>query len=62
MTRTWYYTQRQWDRVVGWDKVPTEYNKPKSDEEEMSEHENDITLESEEDEQEDKSVDENTDD
>ena len=81
MTRTWY-TQRQWDRVVGWDKVPKEYNNPEGDEEEMAEHENDITqssrrrariaawvarsnditLESEEDEQENKSVDENTDD
>ena len=29
MPKTWY-TQRQWDRVVGWGKVPKEYNKPKS--------------------------------
>ena len=25
MSKTWY-TQRQWDRVVGWGKVPKEYN------------------------------------
>ena len=37
MPKTWY-TQRQWDRVVGWGKVPKEYNKPKSDEEKMSEY------------------------
>lgn len=23
-----WYTQREWDRVVGWGKVPTEYQKP----------------------------------
>jgi hypothetical protein len=45
MPRTWY-TQREWDRVVGWGKVPKEYAKP----------------ESEADEQKDRSVDENTDD
>ena len=45
MPRTWY-TQREWDRVVGWGKVPQEYAK----------------LESEDDEQENRSVDENTDD
>ena len=45
MPRTWY-TQREWDRVVGWGKVPKKYSKSKS----------------EDDEQEDKSVDENTDD
>ena len=38
------YTQRQWDRVVGWGKVPDEYNIEKKDE------------------QENKSVDEDTDD
>tara|TARA_Y100000310_G_scaffold99202_1_gene96983 strand:- start:311 stop:439 length:129 start_codon:yes stop_codon:yes gene_type:complete len=26
MIRTWY-TQREWDRVVGWDTVPREYMK-----------------------------------
>ena len=26
------YTQRQWDRVVGWGKVPDEYNIEKKDE------------------------------
>lgn len=25
--RDWY-TQREWDRVVGWGKVPKEYQKP----------------------------------
>jgi hypothetical protein len=44
------YTQREWDRVVGWGKVPDKYNIEKKDEED------------EEDEQEDKSVDEDTDD
>jgi len=43
--RTWY-TQREWDRTVGWGKVPKEYSKP----------------ESKEDEQEDRSIDENADD
>ena len=41
------YTQRQWDRVVGWGKVPDEYNIEKKDEE---------------DEQKDRCVDENADD
>ena len=41
------YTQQQWDRTVGYGKVPKEYNVEKKDEE---------------DEQEDKSVDEDTDD
>ena len=45
MPRTWY-TQREWDRVVGWGKVPQEY----------------VKLESEDDEQENRSVNENTDD
>ena len=45
MPRTWY-TQREWDRTVGWGKVHKEYSTP----------------ESEEDEQEDRSVDENTND
>ena len=45
MSRTWY-TQREWDRVVGWGKVPQEY----------------VKLESEDDEQKNRSVDENTDD
>ena len=45
MARTWY-TQREWDRVVGWGKVPQEY----------------VKLESEDDEQKNRSVDENTDD
>ena len=45
MPRTWY-TQREWDRVVGWGKVPKEYAKPKS----------------EDDEQENRSVDENAND
>ena len=45
MSRQWY-TQREWDRVVGWGKVPKEYNKP----------------ESEVDEQENRCVDEDTDD
>ena len=45
MPRTWY-TQREWDRVVGWGKVPKKYGKS----------------ESENDEQENKGVDENTDD
>lgn len=43
MNRNWY-TQREWDRTVGWGKVPQEYSKP----------------ESEEDEQEDRSTDEDT--
>ena len=38
------YTQRQWDRTVGWGKVPKEYSE----------------LENKENEQEDKSVDEDT--
>jgi hypothetical protein len=42
--RTWY-TQREWDRIVGWGKVPKEYAKPE---------------ESEEDEQKNRSVDEDT--
>ena len=46
MSRQWY-TQREWDRVVGWGKVPKEYSKPES---------------KEEDEQEDRSIDENADD
>ena len=46
MSRQWY-TQRQWDRVVGWGKVPDEYNVEKKDEE---------------DEQENRSADEDTDD
>ena len=41
-----WYTQREWDRVVGWGKVPQEYAK----------------LESKDDEQKNRSVDENTDD
>ena len=41
------YTQRQWDRTVGYGKVPDKYNVEKKDEE---------------DEQEDRSVDEDTDD
>ena len=45
MPRTWY-TQQEWDRVVGWGKVPKEYVKPKS----------------EDDEQENRSVDEKADD
>jgi hypothetical protein len=40
------YTQRQWDRTVGWGKVPKEYS----------------VLESDEDEQENRSIDEDTDD
>ena len=39
------YTQRQWDRTVGWGKVPDEYNIEKKDIE---------------DEQEDRSADEDT--
>ena len=46
MSKTWY-TQREWDRVVGWGKVPKEYSKPESEED---------------DEHKDRSVDENTDD
>ena len=38
------YTQRQWDRTVGWGEVPKEYAKP----------------ESEKDEHEDRSIDEDT--
>jgi len=45
ISKTWY-TQREWDRVVGWGKVPQEYAK----------------LESKDDEQKNRSVDENTDD
>ena len=45
MPRTWY-THREWDRVVGWGKVPEEYSKP----------------ESKKDEQENRSIDEDTDD
>ena len=26
-----YYTQRQWDRIVGWGKVPKEYQMPSSE-------------------------------
>ena len=33
MPRTWY-TQREWDRVVGWGKVPKGYAKPESEESE----------------------------
>ena len=44
MPRTWY-TQREWDRVVGWGKVPKEYSKIES---------------GDEDEQENRSVDEDT--
>lgn len=33
MAKTWY-TQRQWDRVVGWGKVPKEYSKPESEKDE----------------------------
>ena len=29
------YTQREWDRVVGWGKVPKEYSKPESKEDEQ---------------------------
>ena len=43
MVRKWY-TQREWDRTVGWGEVPKEYAKP----------------ESEEDEQKDRSIDEET--
>lgn len=28
------YTQREWDRVVGWGQVPEEYKKQKKDSEE----------------------------
>ena len=34
MPRMWY-TQREWDRVVGWGKVPEEYSKPESKEDEQ---------------------------
>ena len=34
MPRTWY-TQREWDRVVGWGKVPKEYAKPEGEEDEQ---------------------------
>ena len=33
MAKTWY-TQREWDRTVGWGKVPKEYSKPESEEDE----------------------------
>ena len=48
MSRQWY-TQQEWDRVVGWGKVPKEYSKLESEEDE-------------DDEQENRSVDEDTDD
>ena len=34
MSRTWY-TQREWDRTVGWGEVPKEYAKPESEEDEF---------------------------
>ena len=33
MARKWY-TQREWDRTVGWGEVPKEYAKPESEEDE----------------------------
>ena len=33
MVRKWY-TQREWDRVVGWGKLPKEYAKPESEKDE----------------------------
>ena len=44
MARNWY-TQREWDRIVGWGEVPEEYK-----------------YKDEDDEQEDRSIDEDTDD
>ena len=44
MPKNWY-TQREWDRLVGWGKVPKEYSKIES---------------GDEDEQEDRSADEDT--
>ena len=35
MAKTWY-TQREWDRTVGWGKVPKEYAKPESEEDEQA--------------------------
>tara|TARA_B100000035_G_scaffold281909_1_gene263139 strand:- start:4469 stop:4633 length:165 start_codon:yes stop_codon:yes gene_type:complete len=29
--KPYYYTQRDWDRVVGWGKVPKEYQYPGMD-------------------------------
>ena len=34
MAKTWY-TQREWDRTVGCGKVPKEYAKPESEEDEQ---------------------------
>jgi hypothetical protein len=34
VNRNWY-TQREWDRVVGWGEVPQEYSKPESEEDEQ---------------------------
>ena len=34
MAKTWY-TQREWDRTVGWGKVPKKYAKPESEEDEQ---------------------------
>ena len=36
MPRTWY-TQREWDRVVGWGEVPKEYSKIESGDEDEQE-------------------------
>ena len=38
MEKSWY-SQREWDRVVGWGNVPTEYRKPESEDDEKSESE-----------------------
>ena len=38
MEKSWY-SQREWDRVVGWGNVPTEYRKPESEDDEKSEDE-----------------------
>ncbi len=40
MSRSWY-TQRAWDRIVGWGKVPKEYSKPEGKDDGKSEDEKD---------------------
>tara|TARA_B100000929_G_C15372673_1_gene374958 strand:+ start:624 stop:767 length:144 start_codon:yes stop_codon:yes gene_type:complete len=38
MEKSWY-SQREWDRVVGWGNVPVEYSKSESEDNEKSENE-----------------------
>ena len=43
------YTQREWDRVVGWGKVPDKYNIEKKDEEDEEEEQEEDEEEQEDD-------------